>query len=191
MDDTEPQTAGGKVLWHFTMSLDGFVARPNHEMDWMTGVSFRPGLVEEYVATTGAVLGGRDGWDHYPDPSSVYGGAWDGPIFVLTHHPEDATPTEGVTFLNCDPAEAVRIGLAAASGKNLEVFSPTIGSQLLEMGLIDEIDLHIAPILLGEGIRLYHSPGSEPIRLHRVGEGDLTSAVNVRYRPTTTAKIPT
>jgi hypothetical protein len=42
------------------------------------------------------------------------------------------------------PAEAVRIGLAAAGGKNLEVFSPTIGRQLLELGLIDEIDLHIA-----------------------------------------------
>jgi hypothetical protein len=57
MNDTEPQTAGGKVLWHFTMSLDGFVAGSNHEMDWMAGVSFRPGLVEEYVETTGAVLG--------------------------------------------------------------------------------------------------------------------------------------
>ena len=83
----------------------------------------------------------------------------------------------------------MRIGLAAAGGKNLEVFSPTIGRQLLELGLIDEIDLHIAPILLGEGIRLYDdNPGSEPICLHRLGEGDPTSAVNVRYRPTTTAK---
>jgi len=191
LSDTERQTAGGKVLWHFTMSLDGFVAGPNHEMDWMTGTSFRPGLVEEYVETTGAVLGGRDGWDHFPDTSSVYGGAWHGPIFVLTHHPEDATPADGVTFLNCDPAEAVRIGLAAAGGKNLEVFSPTIGRQLLELGLIDEIDLHIAPVLLGEGIRLYDNPGSAPIRLHRVGQGDPTSAVNARYRPTTTAKVPT
>ena len=74
-------------------------------------------------------------------------------------------------------------GLEAAGGKNLEVFSPTIGRQLLELGLIDEIDLHIAPILLGEGIRLYDNPGSEPIRLHLVGQGDPTSAVNVRYRP--------
>jgi hypothetical protein len=129
MGDTDPQIAAGKVLWHFTMSLDGFVAGPNHEMDWMTGVSFRPGLVDEYVRTTGAVLGGRNGWDHYPDASSVYGGAWGGPIFVLTHHPEDATPADGVTFLNCGPAEAVRIGLEAAGGKNLEVLSPTIGRQ--------------------------------------------------------------
>ena len=37
MSDTERQTAGGKVLWHFTMSLDGFVAGPDHAMDWMTG----------------------------------------------------------------------------------------------------------------------------------------------------------
>ncbi|MFI6366873.1 dihydrofolate reductase family protein [Nocardia sp. NPDC050630] len=186
MVDTEPQVAGGKVLWHFTMSLDGFVAGPNHAMDWMTGFSFRPQLAAEYVATTGAVLGGRDGWDTI-NGSRPYGGAWEGPIFVLTHHPEDVTPADGVTFLNCDVAEAVRIGLAAAGGKNLEVFSPTIGRQLLELGLIDEIDLHIAPILLGAGIRLYDNPSGVPIRLHRVGEGDPTSVVNVRYRPTTTA----
>jgi dihydrofolate reductase len=183
MNDTEPQTAGGKVLWHFTMSLDGFVAGPNHEMDWMTGASFRAGLVDEYVRTTGAVLGGRSGWDAYPDPGGIYGGAWKGPLFVLTHHPEDAAPTEGVTFLNCDPAEAVRIALAAADGKNVEVFSPTIGRQLLERGLIDEIDLHIAPVLLGQGIRLYDNPGGEPIRLHRPGADETPPVVNVRYRP--------
>jgi dihydrofolate reductase len=186
MRDTTPQTAGGKVLWHFTMSLDGFVAGPNHAMDWMTGVSFRPGLVDEYVQTTGAVLGGRDGWD-VVNESRPYGGKWDGPIFVLTHHPEDATPTPGVTFLNCDPAEAVRIALAAAGGKNVEVFSPTIGRQLLERGLIDEIDLHVAPILLGQGIRLYDNPGNAPIRLHQLDADDPTSVVNVRYRPTTAA----
>ena len=188
MSDPEPQTAGAKVLWHFTMSLDGFVAGPNHEMDWMTGFSLRPGLLDEYVETTGAVLGGRNGWDQATGDSRPYGGAWDGPIFVLTHHPEDAAPADGVTFLNCDPAEAVRIGLAAAGGKNLEVFSPTIGRELLERGLIDEIDLHIAPILLGEGIRLYDSRGREPIRLHRVGEGEPTAAVNVRYRPMTVGR---
>ena len=62
------------MLWHFTMSLDGFVAGPNHAMDWMTGFSIRPGLVEQYAETTGAVLGGRDGFDVYPDVSGIYGG---------------------------------------------------------------------------------------------------------------------
>ena len=59
------------------------------------------------------------------------------------------------------------------------------------MGPIDEIDLHIAPVLLGDGIRLYDNPGREPIHLRRMGEADPKSEVNVRYRPTTTAKIPT
>ncbi|MCX4814329.1 dihydrofolate reductase family protein [Streptomyces sp. NBC_01239] len=181
--DTERQTAAGKVLWHFTMSLDGFVAGPGHAMDWMTGFSFRPGLVEEYVATTGAVLGGRDGFDAFPDAGSVYGGAWQGPVFVLTHHPDDAPPAPGVTFLDCDVAEAVRIGLEAAGGKNLEVLSPTIGRQLLERGLLDEIDLHIVPVLLGDGIRLYDNPGGTPVRLGLLNGDDHAAAVNVRCRP--------
>ena len=186
MADTEPQTAAGKVLWHFTMSLDGFVAGPNHEMDWMTGISSRPGLVEEYVETTGAVLGGRDGFDAYPDVSGIYGGAWQGPVFVLTHHPEDAQPANGVTFLSCDVAEAVRIGLKAAGGKNLEVFSSTIGRQLLERGLIDEIDLHIAPVLLGAGIRLFDKPGGAPVRLELLNGDGPSAAVNVQYHPVAT-----
>jgi dihydrofolate reductase len=98
-------------------------------MDWMTGFTHRPGLIDEYVETTGAVLGGRDGWDAIGGDARPYGGAWNVPLFVLTHHPEDATPADGVTFLHCGPAEAVRIGLAAAGGKNLEVFSPTIGGK--------------------------------------------------------------
>ncbi len=183
--DTHPQTAAGKVLWHFTMSLDGFVAGPGHAMDWAMGITVRPGLIDEYVQTTGAILGGRDGWDAAVDGSRPYGGAWQGPIFVLTHHPEDATPADGVTFLSCEPGEAVRIGLEAARGKNLEVFSPTIGRQLLQTGLIDEIDLHIAPVLLGDGIRLYDDPGGVPVRLRHIGDREATSVVNVRLRPAT------
>jgi dihydrofolate reductase len=181
--DTQPQTADGKVLWHFTMSLDGFVAGPGHAMEWATGITVRPGLIDEYVQTTGAILGGRDGWDAAGEDSRPYGGAWQGPIFVLTHHPGDAAPADGVTFLSCDPGEAVRIGLEAAGGRNLEVFSPTIGRQLLPMGLIDEIDLHIAPVLLGDGIRLYDAPGGVPVRLRHVDCPYPTAVVNVRLRP--------
>jgi hypothetical protein len=67
---------------------------PQHER-----VSVRPGLHDEYVKTTGAILGGRNGWDQAIDGSRPYGGAWQRPILVLTHHPEDATPADGVTFL--------------------------------------------------------------------------------------------
>jgi len=179
----EPQKAAGKVLWHFTMSLDGFVAGPGHGMDWMAGTTHRPGLTDEYATTTGAVLGGRDGWDAYPDPSGIYGGAWKGPVFVLTHHPGDAATADGVTFLSCDVAEAVRIALQAAGGKNVEVLSASVGRQLLLLGLLDEIDLHIAPVLLGDGIRLFDNPGGDPVRLALASGDDPAAAVNVRYRP--------
>ncbi len=184
MHDTTPQTAAGKVLWHFSMSLDGFVAGHGHNMDWMPEATNRPGLVEEYIETTGAVLGGRDGWDAFPDPNGVYGGDWQGPIFVLTHHPDDAAPAPGVTFLSCDVAEAVEIARRAANGKNVEVLSPTIGRQLLERGLLDEIDLHVLPVLLGDGVRLYDRPGGAPVQLELVN-GDPVEEINVRYRPVT------
>ncbi|MDA1362747.1 dihydrofolate reductase family protein [Glycomyces luteolus] len=181
MDEIGPQQAEGKVMLHFSMSLDGFVAGPGHSMDWLAGVTGRDGVVEEYMATTGAVLGGRDGWDI--DPTARPYGDWEGPVFVLTHHPEDAVPGEGVTFLNCGAAEAVRIGLEAAGGRNLEVFSPTIGRQLLELGLIDEINLHIAPVLLGDGIRFYDNPGGRPIRLRHAQGSTPFAEVDLRFRP--------
>jgi dihydrofolate reductase len=180
--DIEPQTASGKVCLHFLISLDGFVAGPGHSMDWMAGITNRPGLVEEYIEATGAVLAGRDGFDGAIDGSRPYGGRWKGPIFVLTHHPGDARIAPDVTFLDCPVEEAVQIALEAARGKNVEVFSPTIGKQLLDRGLIDEIDLHLAPVLLGDGIRLYDAPGGPPVRLERIGT-EPTLTASVRYRP--------
>ncbi len=143
MAGTERQTAAGKV----TMSLDGFVAGPAHAMDWMTGSSHRPGLIEEYAETTGAVLGGRDGFDAYPDVSGICG-AWQGPVFVLTHHPE------------------------------------------VQRGLIDEIDLHIAPVLLGDGIRLFDNPEATPVRLELLNGTDPSATVNVRYHPVRQKHVP-
>ncbi|MET7468298.1 dihydrofolate reductase family protein [Micromonospora sp. NPDC005686] len=181
MYDFTPQTADGKVLWHFSMSLDGFVAGPDHSMDWLDGLSDTPGLIEPYIETLGAVLGGRDGYDRYGDTKPY--GDWDGPVFILTHHPEDATPSPGVTFLTCDVAEALRIAVKAANGKNVEVHSASIGRQLLQLGLIDEIDLHVAPVLLGDGIRLYDNPGGTPIRLRATLQEDPLAELTVRYRP--------
>src|SRR3954468_6167459 len=92
MQELEPQTAAGKVHLAFTMSLDGFVAGPGHSMDWMAGSTQRPGLPKEYIDATGAILAGRDGYDSAIGDSRPYGGAWKGPIFILTHHPEHPPP---------------------------------------------------------------------------------------------------
>jgi dihydrofolate reductase len=191
-EQTATTPARGKVLWHFSMSLDGFIAGPNHSMDWLSLVpDERPGLVEELAATVGAILGGRRGYDAGAAvapgnaASLPYGGAFQGPIFVLTHHPEDAVPDPGVTFLDCDIAEAVETGLAAADGKNLEVFSADIGRQCVLRGLIDEFYVHLAPVMLGDGVRLFDCPDIEPVRWERILDGDptqLTQEVDLRYR---------
>lgn len=182
MDDPEPLTAAGQVHFVFTMSLDGFVAGPGHSMEFISRATQRDGMLQEYVEATGAVLAGRDGYDSAIGDSRPYGGAWKGPIFVLTHHPEDARPTEDITIISCPVEEAVRIGLEAAQGKNLQVLSPTIGRQLLQLGLIDQIDIHIAPVLLGDGIRLYDAPGGAIVHLARDGD-EPTLAASLRYRP--------
>ncbi len=174
--------AAGKVLMHFALSLDGYVAGPGHDMSFMNRATTRDGLQRDYIATTGAVLAGRDGFDSAIGDARPYGGAWTGPIFVLTHHPEDARPTPDITFLSCPVDEAVRIALDAAGGKNVEVFSPTICAQLLPLGLIDQIDLHLVPVLLGDGIRLYDALGGQPVHLLRDGETP-TRTVDLRYRP--------
>lgn len=173
----------GKVRLHFSMSLDGFVADADNGMDWLAHTTAGSGLAKACEEQTGAILGGRKGWEAYPDPAMAYSGQFVGKLFVLTHHPEDAPQAEGVTFLTCDVAEAVRIGLEAADGKDLEVLSPTIGRQLLERGLVDEITLHFAPVLLGHGLRFFDNYGGPPIHLHRLDTDDPHSEVDVRYRP--------
>jgi dihydrofolate reductase len=180
--DPAPMTARGKVHVAFMTSLDGFVAGPGHTMDFMNRATVREGLLQEYIDATGAILAGRDGFDGAIRDKPPYGGAWQGPIFVLTHHPEDARPAEDVTFLSCTVEEAVRIGLEAARGKNLQVFSPPIAKQLLALGLVDQIDIHVAPVLLGDGIRLYDAPGGELEHLLRDG-AEPTLAFDLRYRP--------
>lgn len=73
-------TETAKVLWTFAMSLDGFVAGPNHEMHWMTGFSVGQGVIDGYIAGTGAVLGGRAGWDATVGKHRPWGGAWAGQL---------------------------------------------------------------------------------------------------------------
>jgi hypothetical protein len=78
----------------------------------------------------------------------------------------------------------VRIGLDTADGKDLESFSPLLGTPLLKRGLIDEVDLHVLPRLLGAGTRRYDvADGS--MRKHRIwGGDDPNAATNLRFRAT-------
>src|SRR5881227_4349463 len=110
------------------MSLDGFIAGPNDEMDWVFehAADVPAQLVDGVIATTGAILGGRRGYEvgrraERPETSKPFGGRWQGPIFVLTHNAPDDETDPDYTFLSGDVREAVSTARAAAEDGNLLV----------------------------------------------------------------------
>jgi len=116
----------GRVVVHRAMSLDGFVAGPDHEMDRIFEHTAPGEGAEEVMRATGAMLAGRRTYEvgrrsRRPETSAAYGGARSGAEFVLTHRARAADDNPDVFFLSGDIGEAVATGLQAAGGKNLEV----------------------------------------------------------------------
>jgi dihydrofolate reductase len=156
------------------MSLDGFVAGPGHAMDWIFDF-VAPDEFPDVAAATGAMLTGRRTYEaaqrmeEAGEPSREY--PFSGPAFVLTREPPDppdpADPADpAVTFLTGDIGEAAATALDAAGGRNLEIPGADVAGQCLGRGLVDEILVHVLPVLLGDGIR-FSSPGLARIDLER------------------------
>jgi dihydrofolate reductase len=148
-----------KVLWHITMSVDGFIADPGETMDWVldswAGVEDR--TAADVIANTGAIIMGRGTYEvEDRNRPGIYGGAWSGPYFVLTHHPPVEVP-DWMTgaFIDEPIAAAVARAIAAADGKSVGLLGAGIARQCLEHDLLDEIVIHLAPVLLGDGVRLF------------------------------------
>ncbi len=164
----------GKVVVNRSMSLDGFIAGPGDAMDWVFDF-VGPGAdwLAEIAAATGAMLVGRrtvevgsrmEAENERGTESRGEGYPFSGPIFVLTHEPPDPREPD-VTYLSGDIGEAVATALAAAGGKNLEILGADVAGQCLRRGLVDEILVYVVPVLLGDGIRFFYSPGLERIDL--------------------------
>lgn len=85
---------------------------------------------------------------------------------MLTHRPP-ASPPPGITFVS-DLESAVETAKAAASGKYVNILGASVAKQCLEMGVLDEVLVFIAPPLLGDGVRLFDHPGGTNIRLQRL-----------------------
>jgi dihydrofolate reductase len=179
--------SAGILLWHVTMSLDGFIAGPDNAMDWVFEYAEPNPAVDEVIGTTGAILAGRRTYDvgrrDVGKPSGeAFGGAWTGPQFVLTHAVPDGFDDPSVTFLGGDITNAVNRALTAAGGRNVLVLGANVAKQCIEAGLLDEVLVHVAPVLLGDGVRLFGGPGFgrvdlEPISVERVGR-----LANLRFR---------
>jgi len=174
----------GKVFIHFTMSLDGFIADADGRLDWAFAFAGPSrAAVRKITDPIGAVLAGRHGYDlgMMRGTMKVYGGAWSGPQFVLTHRPGDPPADPSITFLSCGIAEAVSTALAAAGGKDVVVMGASIARQCLAEGLTDEILLHVVPVVLGDGIRLFSGPLQQPITLRTVSLGQSGELIDIRF----------
>jgi dihydrofolate reductase len=176
----------GKLLYSATMSLDGFIAGAGGDMSW-AAAHFGPNPeVAGLIGRIGALLVGNNtygGDDPYRDTEKEgkpFGGGWSGPQFVVTHRPPSAAVPD-TTFVG-DVRSGVAAATAAAGDKYVNVLGADIARQCLEAGLLDEIFLCVAPVLLGDGVRLFDHPGGANVRLERVGLTELPHVTNLWFR---------
>jgi dihydrofolate reductase len=185
----------GSTVLYMSMSLDGYIAGPNvaddnglgddgsrlHEWVFPPEGGANRQIVDEFMST-GAVVAGRgtfepaEGWrgDHH-----------DGvPIWVLSRRPipDWASGMAAVHYTN-DIRLAFDEARAAAGEKDVLVHGASTAQRALSAGLLDEMEIHLIPVLLGEGRRLFEHLGSAHRELERVrvlpGDGGVT---HLRYR---------
>jgi dihydrofolate reductase len=169
----------GKVLYHVTMSLDGFITGPGEDMTWLADYVGPNSTVDEILPRIGAALIG--GGTYRPGPGGAYGDAWRGPQFVLTRRVPD-TPDPRFTFLTCDVPEAVATAKEAAGEKYVAILGATTARRCLDADLLDEVLVHLAPLLLGDGVRLFDRPGGKPVRLERLSQTASSRVTDLWFR---------
>jgi dihydrofolate reductase len=176
------------ILLHVAMSLDGFIAGPAHDMSWTNGAEYDTSspLADEVAKSTGAILAGR-GWyevasgDKGGAVAGIYGGAWSGPVVVLTHHPEQLALDAAV-----EAATDIETGLARAhelaAGRDVGIFGGDLAKQVLALGRLDEIIVQMVPIVLGGGVPLFGNPPGRRVALERVYFGASGVLTDMRFR---------
>lgn len=161
----------GTVAWGFTCSLDGFIAGPGHDMSWLSTAEFAEGTTESVASEVAVIISGRRGYDAAKAladsrdelTAEPYGGAWSGTEIILTHRPAELAGDDSVIALDCSIAEAIDRAQALAGDGDIQIISADIARQALEADLIDELQVFVAPVFLGDGTRIFDVPGGRRI----------------------------
>ncbi len=176
----------GKVLLDMNVSLDGFVAGPNGGDGGLHNWFFSPSggeAVAESVGNTGAILIGRRTYDQGDRMDGFAHSPYVVEHFVITHEPPEK-PARGkmkFTFVTGGVEEAVGRAKRAAGDGNVAIGGgASVAQQCLGAGLVDEIQVHLVPVLLGGGIRLFEGVGR--MRLEGVGAVDAPGVTHLKYR---------
>ncbi len=152
-------------------------------------------IIEETVANVGAGLMGRNMFG--PPSGGDWGdGQWTGwwgedppyhnDVFVLTHHARDPLEMEGGTtfhFVTDGAERALARAKEAAGGKDVRLWGggQTV-NEYLEAGLLDELELHVVPVLLGDGSRVFDGLGGDGVRLEQIRAVDAPGVTHIKYR---------
>ena len=183
---------------YMSMSLDGYIAGPDdkpgnpggdgfmrlHEWYFTGGESGRPsgpaGDVVDQMTATGAVLVGRRTAEHADHYKGDHHGV---PIFVLSHRPPTSAVANypSVTYVTGGIASAMAQAKAAAVDRDVLVHGADMVQQALAAGVLDEIQIHQIPVLLGAGRRLFDTLASR-IELEIVQVVGTPQATHIRYR---------
>ncbi len=179
----------GKVLFGMTISLDGFVNDRNGDVSRLypdLGALRQTEMLQEVIQTTGAVVMGRQAYDMAEGDFTDY--EFQVPIVVLTHHvPEKVAKGENeklsFTFVTDGIESAIEQAKAAAGDKYVAVIdgADTV-QQCLKAGLLEEIQIGIVPVLLGEGLRLFDHLGTLPIELESTRVIESPGATHLSFR---------
>lgn len=182
----------GAVRLFMTMSLDGFVADRNGALTPLYPDLERLRETEalaEMIETTGAVVMGRRSYDLGDTADGYVDYEHQVPIFVLTHRvpevPAKHDPAKGLTFtFVTDGAEsAIDQAKAAASEKDVQVIGGAeVAQQLINAELLDQIQISIVPVLLGDGLRLFERIGSGQRQLEKLNVVEAPVRTDIRYR---------
>lgn len=188
-----------KVVFDISMSLDGFITAANRRSDeplgkggeqlhqWAFGQDERNSkLIQDAVANLGAVITGKR---NYVDSLPWWGangptGPARRPVFVLTHNVPNDVPENGVyTFVTGGVARVLEEAKATAAGKVVTIMGGAdIGQQFIKAGLVDEISIHLVPVLFGSGTRMFDHLGDEHIQLETIDVIETPAATHFRFR---------
>src|SRR5580765_8866026 len=188
----EPLGKGGEELHEWALVLETWRERHGLEGGETGPVA---DLVSEGLDATGAVVmgrkmfsGGSGPWEN--DPNA---GAWWGddppfrvPVFILTHHERARVDKQGgtsFTFVTDGFESALEQARAAAGDQDVNIAGGAeVVQQYLAAGLVDEFQLHIAPVFLGSGVRLFDRLGADLPKVEPTRVIDSPQATHVRYR---------
>ncbi len=177
------------VCIDMAMSLDGFVAPRDHDDGSLHRWFFAPdsaerALIAESIATTGAIIIGRRTYDLGVAHNGFANNPYDVAHIVLTHTTptEPASGTEQFTFV-ADVGQALKLAREAAGDRSVVVGGGAqVARHFLSHGLIDELYLHVAPLLLKDGLPLFAGVDLGRDSLHQIAALQTINATHLRYR---------